>query len=161
MVSHTLFCEIEAILKNRPIATTSSDLSDFGPLNPNHILLLNSKCVLPPGEFTRADLYARCRWKQVQYLADLFWRWWTQEYLTLDPSSPRSSWPLKSVLETKPESKGLFRKVKLKTKISILEWPITKLCQLLEEQYVWPYWRTLKNMQCIYSRERSCFPKLR
>ena len=156
MVSRPCFCEIEAILNNLPITTTSSDPSDLEPLTPNHILLLNSKPVLPPGEFTKVDLYARRRWKQVQYLADLFWRRWTQEYLTLmqerqkwskvrknintgdivvivDPSSPRSSWPLGRVLETKPDSKGLVRSVKLKTKTGILERPITKLCQLLEE----------------------------
>jgi hypothetical protein len=51
----------------------------------------------------------------------------------VDPSSPRSSWPLGRVLETKPDSKGLVRSVKLKTKTGILERPITKLCQLLEK----------------------------
>ncbi|KAL0177460.1 hypothetical protein M9458_026354, partial [Cirrhinus mrigala] len=149
----TLFCEVEAILNNRPITTTSSDPFDLEPLTPNHILLLNSQPILPPGEFSKVDLYTRRRWKQVQYLADLFWKRWTQEYLTLmqerqkwskvrqninvgdivvivDPTSPRSSWPLARILETKPDSGGLVRSVKLKTKTGILERPITKLCLL-------------------------------
>ena len=152
----TLFCEVEAILNNRPITTASSDPFDLEPLTPNHILLLNIQPVDPPGEFSSADLYTRRRWKQVQYLADLFWRRWTHEYLTLmqerqkwskvrenlkkgdvvvivDPTSPRSSWPLARILETKPDSEGLVRSVKLKTKTGILERPITKLCLLLED----------------------------
>ncbi|KAM4533987.1 uncharacterized protein steap2 isoform 2-T3 [Odontesthes bonariensis] len=152
----TLFCEVEAILNNRPITTASSDPFDLEPLTPNHILLFNTQPVLPPGEFSSTDLYTRCRWKQVQYLADLFWRRWTHEYLTLmqerqkwskvrenlktgdvvmivDPTSPRSSWPLARILETKPDSEGLVRSVKLKTKTGVLERPITKLCLLLED----------------------------
>lgn len=154
----TLFCEVEAILNNRPITTASSDPFDLEPLTPNHILLLNTQPVLPPGEFSRTDLYTRRRWKQVQYLADLFWRRWTQEYLTLmqerqkwskvrenlkvgdvvvivDPTSPRSSWPLARILETKPDSNGLVRSVKLKTKTGVVERPITKLCLLLEDAH--------------------------
>ncbi|XP_049331748.1 uncharacterized protein LOC111197647 [Astyanax mexicanus] len=152
----TLFCEVEAILNNRPITTASSDPFDLEPLTPNHILLINTQPVLPPGEFSSTDLYTRRRWKQVQYLADLFWKRWTHEYLALmqkrekwskerenlrtgdvvvivDPTSPRSSWPLARILETKPDAEGLVRSVKLKTKTGVLERPITKLCLLLED----------------------------
>lgn len=144
----TLFCEVEAILNNRPIKSTLSDRFNLEPLTPNCILLLNSQPVLPPGEFSRADLYTRRRWKQVQYLADLFWRRWTQEYLVLmqnrqkwykvrknftvgdivvvDPMSPRSSWPLARILETKPDTNVLVLSVKLKAKTGITEWPIMK-----------------------------------
>ena len=48
-------------------------------LTPNRILLLRSMPTLPPGAFLRSDLYARCRWKKVQYLTDLFWCRWTKE----------------------------------------------------------------------------------
>lgn len=75
----TLFSEVEAILNNRSITTASSDPFDLEALTPNHILLHNSQPVLPPGEFSKSDSYTRHRWKQVQYLADLFWRRWTQE----------------------------------------------------------------------------------
>lgn len=151
----TIFCEVEAILNNRPLCTVSSDPHDLEPLTPNHILLLKSQPVLPPGTFQKSDLYARRRWKQVQYMADLFWHRWTKEYLLLlqerqkwtkvkenlktgdivlvvDPTAPRGSWPLGRVMETKPDGRGLVRSVKLRTKTSVIERPITKLCCILE-----------------------------
>ena len=154
----TLFCEAEAILNNRPLSTVSSDPHDLEPLTPNHILLLKTKPILPPGVFLKSDLYARRRWKQVQYMADLFWHRWTKEYLLLlqerqkwmnvkknltvgdivlvvDPTAPRGSWPLGKVLETRPDGRGLVRSVKLQTKTSVLERPITKLCRILEADH--------------------------
>ncbi|XP_052470971.1 uncharacterized protein LOC128027405 [Carassius gibelio] len=153
----TLFCEVEAILNNRPLSTVSSDPYDLEPLTPNHILLLKTQPIMPPGIFLNSDLYARRRWKQVQYMADLFWHRWTKEYLLLlqerqkwtvvkknlnvgdlvlvvDPTAPRGSWPLGRVLETKPDRKGLVRSVKLQTQTSILDRPITKLCRILETE---------------------------
>ncbi|KAI2655874.1 DNA mismatch repair protein MSH3 [Labeo rohita] len=38
------------------------------------------KPALPPGLFHEKDLYARKRWKEVQYMADLFWKRWIKEY---------------------------------------------------------------------------------
>ncbi len=54
--------------------------------------------------------------------------------VVVDHTSPRSSWPLARIVETKPDSNGMVRSVKLQTKTSILERPITKLCLLLEEE---------------------------
>lgn len=152
----TLFCEIEAILNSRPITTLSDDHHDLEPLTPNHILLLKSSPTLPPGLFQSSDVYNRRRWRQVQYLADLFWKRWSQEYLPLlqerqrwftakrglqkgdivlvvDSSAPRGSWRIGRVTEVFPDSKGLIRTVKLKTKTGFLERPINKLCLLLED----------------------------
>lgn len=152
---HTLFCEVEAILNSRPLSTVSSEPHDLEPLTPNHLLLLKTMPSLPPGVFQKSDIYAKRRWKQVQYMADLFWLRWTKEYLLLlqerqkwtdkkknfnigdivlvvDPTAPRGSWLLGRVLETMSDEKGLVRSVKLKTKISVLERPITKLCRILE-----------------------------
>ena len=37
---------------------------------------------MPPfGNFQRADVYLRKRWRRVQYLANLFWTRWRKEYL--------------------------------------------------------------------------------
>ena len=152
---HTLFCEVEAILNSRPLSTVSSEPHDLEPLTPNHLLLLKTMPTLPPGVFQKSDIYAKRRWKQVQYMADLFWLRWTKEYLLLlqerqkwtgtkrnfnigdvvlvvDPTAPRGSWPLGRVLDTTSDSRGLVRSVKLKTKRSVLERPITKLCRILE-----------------------------
>ena len=59
-------------------------------LTPNDILLLKSENALPPGVFVKTDNYVRMRWRQVQYLADLFWHRWTKEYLPL--LQERSKW---------------------------------------------------------------------
>jgi len=79
----TLMCEVEAIMNSRPITTVSSDPNDIEPLTPNHLLLLKSEVALPPGLFKKEDSLSRRRWRQVQSLADLFWRRWSKEYLPL------------------------------------------------------------------------------
>jgi hypothetical protein len=122
----TLFCEVEAIINGRPITTVSEDANDLEALTPNHLLLMKVQPVLPPTVSAKTDIYARRRWRQVQYLADLFWRRWTKEYLPLlqqrqkwvcpkrnvqvgdvvlvvDDTQPRNSWPLGKVLETMKE----------------------------------------------------------
>lgn len=147
----TILCEVEAILNDRPITKLSDDPNDLEPLTPNHLLLLRGKPSIPPGIFTPQDQYGRRRWKQVQYLADLFWKRWVREYLPLlqqrqkwnekkrnltvgdivaimDPSAPRGSWPLGRVVEMYPDTHGLVRSVKLKTKSNTIERPISKLC---------------------------------
>ena len=151
----TLLCEVEAILNSRPITSVSIDPQDLEPLTPNHILVLKTKPVQPPGLFDRNDLYIRRRWRQVQYMADLFWKRWSQEYLPLmqerqkwckvrrsftpgdvvlvvDPSAPRGSYILGKVLEVLADSKGLVWAAKVKTHTSVPERPITKICLLLE-----------------------------
>ncbi|KAI2645930.1 Hydroxamate-type ferrichrome siderophore peptide synthetase [Labeo rohita] len=151
----TLFCEVETILNNRPITKVSEDPNDLEALTPNHILLLKSKPILPPGLFEKSDLYIKRRWRQVQYVAELFWKRWTSEYLLVmqerqkwtkqkrnfipgdivviaDATAPRGSWMMGRVRSTTADSRGLVRSVKVQTKTSILDRPITKLCLLLE-----------------------------
>lgn len=38
----TMFCEVEAILNDRPITKASDDANDLEALTPNHILLLKA-----------------------------------------------------------------------------------------------------------------------
>lgn len=151
----TIFCEVEAILNDRPITGVSDDVKDLEPLTPNHILSLKGKPVLPPGAFQPGDLYIRRRWRQVQYLSDLFWKRWTREYLPLlqerqkwskprrsftigdivvvmDHTAPRSSWILGRIVNTYPDKNGLVRAVQLKTKTGQLDRPISKIFLLQE-----------------------------
>ena len=151
---HTLFCEVEAIVNGRPITRVSNEPHDIEALTPNHLLLLKRQPVLPPGVFQKEDLYARKRWKQVQYLSDIFWKCWTREYLPLlqerqkwteirknlkegdvvlivDDSAPRGSWVMGKVEKTVSDAKGLVRRAFVKTKTNVLETPIDKLCLLL------------------------------
>ena len=143
---------------DRPITVVSNDVSDPEPLTPNHLLQLKGKPLLPPGVFAKDDCYAKRRWRQVQYLADLFWKRWVKEYLPLmqerqkwnmvkrnlkpgdlvlimDETSPRNSWPKGRITEVISDSRGHVRRVKLRTGSKRLERPITKLCLLLE---AWP-----------------------
>ena len=152
---HTILCEIEAILNDRPITKISDDPNDLEALTPNHLLLLKRKPLLPPGLFNEEDLYARKRWRQVQYMADLFWKRWLKEYLPLlqerqkwnkqkrsfavgdlviimDPTAPRGSWLMGKIIDTHPDKRGLVRSVKLKTKTGQLDRPINKICLLQE-----------------------------
>eukprot|EP00063_Salmo_salar_P064092 XP_014038927.1 PREDICTED: uncharacterized protein LOC106592141 [Salmo salar] len=124
----TALCEVEAIMNDRPITTVTNDPNDLEPLTPNHLLHLKAKPVLPPGLFQRSDLYSRRRWKQVQYITDLFWKRWIREYLPLmqernkwnktkrnfspgdlvvivDDTAPRNSWLMGHVVEALPGAK--------------------------------------------------------
>lgn len=53
--------------------------------------------------------------------------------MIVDSTAPRGSWMLGRVMETMPDAKGLVRSVKIKTKTSVLERPIIKVCLLLED----------------------------
>lgn len=70
----TLMCEVEAIVNGRTI--TTDDPRDLEPLTPNHLLLLRAGPAVPPGIFSKQDCYNKRHWRQVQYLADMFWRRW-------------------------------------------------------------------------------------
>ncbi|XP_035989853.1 uncharacterized protein LOC118561756 [Fundulus heteroclitus] len=151
----TILCEVEAILNDRPITKVSDDVNDLEALTPNHILLLKGNPTVAPGAFQESDVYLRKRWRQVQYLSDLFWKRWTKEYLPLlqerqkwsrprrsfavddivvvvDRSAPRGSWILGRVTNTYPDKHVLVRAVQLKTQTGQLERPISKIFLLQE-----------------------------
>ena len=77
----SLLVEAENIVNSRPLTFPSSDADDVElPLTPNGILTMKSKIVMPPsGDFQRTDLYAHKYWKQVQYLAEVFWSGWQKQ----------------------------------------------------------------------------------
>lgn len=165
----TLLCEIEAI-NSHPITTVTENIKDLEALTPNHILLWKTHPVFPPGLFQKSDLYIKWCWKHVQYLADLFRKRWTWEYLLLLQETemaycktgiPRGdvimvvysnaacgSWPLGRVLDVQPDSKGLIRTVTLKTKTGVMVRPVSKLCLLLQDQRSlnedWLNWQGIK-----------------
>lgn len=80
----TFFYEAMAIVNSRPLTVDNlSDPNSPEPLTPNHLLTMKSKAALPPpGNFIREDMYARKRWRQVQYLSEQFWSRWKREYLS-------------------------------------------------------------------------------
>lgn len=54
----TVLCEAEAIINSRPITKASNDPNDLEAQTPNHLLLLKTKPSLPPGIFTKEDLFS-------------------------------------------------------------------------------------------------------
>ena len=134
----------------------SDDPSEPQALTPNHLLTLHSQSAPPPGGFGSKDSYVRRRWRQIQYLADLFWKRWRTEYLPLlqqrqrwlspkknvevgdvvlvvDSNVRRNHWPMGKVIETVRDRKGRVRVAKVRTQSSVLERPIHKLCIVLRK----------------------------
>jgi hypothetical protein len=129
----TVMVEAEAIINSRPLSLNFA--SELEPLTPNHLLTLKSNIILPsPGEFQRADVYSKKRWRRVQYLINEFWSHWKKEFLQSlqtrqkwvqpqknlkkgdivvvnDEDLPRNQWKLARVAETFPSDDGLVRKV--------------------------------------------------
>ncbi|XP_033121384.1 uncharacterized protein LOC117120470 [Anneissia japonica] len=150
----TLLCEVESIVNGRSITKVSDDPKDAEPLTPNHLLLLRAGSKVPPVHFVREDMYSNKRWRQIQYLSNVFWRRSLKEYLLslqhrtkwhsikpnlkvddivliLDENVPRSSWPLGRIVEVFTNSRdGLLRSAKVKTQSSTFVKPITKIVSL-------------------------------
>ncbi|XP_070547952.1 uncharacterized protein [Ptychodera flava] len=151
----TFIAEVQNIVNSRPI--TTDHLSQYNspePLTPNHLLTMKTKVLLPPpGNFQKADMYARRRWRRVQHLTNEFWSRWRREYLqTLQPrpkwtvprrnlkvddiviikqdNMPRNCWRLGRVSKVYPGEDGYVRKVQLTTATSTLDRPIHKLVLL-------------------------------
>ncbi|XP_072030174.1 uncharacterized protein [Amphiura filiformis] len=154
---HTFMCEIESTLNSRPLTRVSDDPDDLDVIAPRDLLLLRPRADMPPGCFVEKDIYARRRWRQIQYLADLFWQRWLKEYLPelqrrqrwlqpqrnlktgdvvliVDESAPRNSWLMGKIVTTLPDKNGRVRQVDVRTKSSTLRRPISKLCLLLEAE---------------------------
>ena len=145
--------EVERILNGRALTANSDDPNDLQPLTPAHFLKQRRTVCLPPGVFEEANAYHRKKWRQVQLLADLFWKRWLGEYLptlqtrskwhkaltNLKPNAlvllvndniPRGRWNLGRILETYPGPDGLVRVPIVKTKDAVYMRPIQKLCLL-------------------------------
>ena len=138
---NTLMCEVEAILNSRPLTANSSDPNDLEPITPNHLLLAYAGVTFPPGLFNKDDIYARRKWRQIQYLADQFWIRWKREYLPLlqlrqkwtsekrnykigdlvlviDYLLPRCQWPLGRITKVNTDNKDKVRTVEVKVRAS-------------------------------------------
>ena len=123
VVLQTLLTEVERVLNGRALTANSDDLSDFEPLTPAHFHMQRKVIGLPHGVFNKSDMYKK--WRQVQYLANLFWERWLDEYLPslqtrakwrkallnvkhdalallVNDNAPRGYWNLGRVIETYP-----------------------------------------------------------
>lgn len=134
----TLMAETASIVNSRPLSVENlTDPTCVTPLTPNHLLTGRTAVILPPpGDFQRADLYCRKRWRRVQHLANSFWSRWKKEYvqqlqhrqkwsnpqrnlrkgdivMVTDDNLPRGQWRLGRVVEAQPDQDGRVRRVQV------------------------------------------------
>ena len=147
---HTLFCEVEAIMNDRPLSYVSTDSTSLEPITPSHLLLLRGAAGPVPGVFSDADALSRRRWRQAQYMADQFWLRFVREFLptlqtrqrwafksrnmkegdvvlVTDKDAPRGQWQMGRIAQVFHGKDGLVRSVLVKTRTSTLVRPIHKL----------------------------------
>ena len=115
---------------------------------------MKTRVVVPPGDFEDEGVYAKKRWRVVQYLANIFWSRWRKEYLASlqqrqkwtevrpnlrvddvvlmkDEGAPRCSWPMARVLEVHKGDDELVRSVTLLSKGSTFKRPVHKTVLLV------------------------------
>ncbi len=116
-----------AIMNARPLLPISSDPDTLEVLSPSMLLTQKASTVPAPlGDFDMKDLYKK-EWRQVQCLADAFWkalrrdylatlqvrRKWTEEKQNLqegdivllkDSNVKRNEWPIGLIVKTIPSS---------------------------------------------------------
>ena len=90
----TFLYEVMAIINSRPLTYQClNDPKSLEPLTPNHLLTMKNKTLLPPpGNFVKEEIYARKRWRKVQFLAEQFWSRWRKEYCTVPQVIANRKW---------------------------------------------------------------------
>lgn len=149
----TFITEVEKILNDRPITQVSSDPNDPPALTPSMLLLMKCNSSIPQGIFKKEDVYSKRWWRQVQYLADIFWKRWMREYLptlqmrqkwyrpsrnlqigdvvlVAEENLPRGRWPLGRIADVKIGRDGHVRSCVIKTQYSTMTRPVSKICLL-------------------------------
>ncbi len=157
----TFMAEVTAIVNARPIVPVSADPLCSDILTPSTLLTQKSPHAVQTVEIgDPKDMY-RAQWKRVQFLADVFWNRWRNEYLhTLqtrrkwfeprpnlqtgdivllgDKNSARNDWPMAVVERTFPSSDGKVRKAEVRVakdgKIVKYIRPITELVMLIPKE---------------------------
>ncbi|KAI7789378.1 hypothetical protein IRJ41_019889 [Triplophysa rosa] len=133
----TFMAEVMAIMNARPLVSVSTDADMPEVLTPAMLLTQKlSALSAPSGNFSTAQLYSQ-QWKQVQCLADTFWKRWKGEYLSTlqshrkwtkdkpnvkegdvvllkDSQAHRNEWPMGLVIKTIPSSDKRVRKVEVR-----------------------------------------------
>ena len=134
---HTLFCEVECIVNNRPLTSMTNDPNDLAALTPAHALYARTGLGPFLGTWKVGECIRR-RWRHVQALADQFWSRWLKEYLPelrcrqkevwekpslkngdivliTDATTARNQWPLARVVQVFQSQDGIVRRVRVRT----------------------------------------------
>ena len=145
----TVIAEVEAMLNSRPLVYggSSDSPTDLSVITPNHFLHGRASSNVSPGEFNQRDMSLRRRWRHSQFLANQFWRRWSNEYipqlikrskwnvahrnlhrgdlvLIVEKDVPRSHWRLGRVIAPIASEDGLIRSAEIATKTGTLTRPV-------------------------------------
>lgn len=159
-VLSTFMAEVMAIMNARPLVPISTDPDMPAVLSPAMILTQKASALsAPSGNFCTAQLYGK-QWKQVQCLADTFWKRWRGEYLSSlqgrrkwtndkpnvklgdvvllkDSQVHRNEWPVGLVVKVLPSSDKRVRKVEVRTvkdgMAKVFSRPVSEIVVLLSE----------------------------
>ncbi len=157
----TLMAEVSAIVNGRPLLPVSSDPECPDILTPSSLLTQKTDHVVEPlCDSSVKDLY-KLQWRQVQSLADQFWKRWRQEYLhTLqrrqkwfhdqpnirkgdivllkEKNTARNEWPIGLVEKAIPGTDNMVRAAIVRVirdkKATTYTRPITEMVVLLSEE---------------------------
>ena len=147
----TFLAEAEKVVNDRPIVKSTFECSELSSLSPSDLLILRRNPCFTPDEMSTQDIYA-ARWKQSNYLAEVFWQRWLKKYLPqlrlrqkwhkphrniqvgdlvlLVEKCSRGQWPKAIVDEVEPGEDGVVRKVTVRTANSTYRRDVRKLCLL-------------------------------
>ena len=141
----------ESLINSRPITYQSSNPKDDCPLTPNHFLHGQLGGSFAPEVDHRIYYSPKKRWRRVQQVIQHFWERWMTEYIpslnsrkiwqtrcrnldvgevVISPDTPRGKWPLGRIVEVMKSSDGQVRVVKVKVRVNLYIWSISKLCLL-------------------------------
>ena len=134
----TLLAEVCAIVNSRPIVAVSSDPDFPSVLSPSQIITQKVNTDVEPFEHLSVKDMYKSQWKQVQVLAEQFWKQWRAQYvqslqvrkkwhqdcnnlkegdvvLMKDSEVHRNHWPVGIVETVFPSEDGLVRKASIRT----------------------------------------------
>lgn len=151
----TVLTQIEGLLNSRPLCTrpSSSDTSEIAALTPNHFLNVTPLKFLPAEDLTELPDNRLSRFQIVSKLTHIFWRRWSQEYLSSlqqrekwntptkpiklgsvvvikDQNAHPLSWPLGIVEEVYPGKDSIIRTCKVRTASGSYVRPVIRLAPL-------------------------------
>nr|AAW27012.1 SJCHGC03504 protein [Schistosoma japonicum] len=147
----TFMIEAERIVNNRPLIPITADSQDLEVLTPAKLLLLREN-VTNFSDLPLSNKYSR-RWQQASYLAKVFWKRWSREYVSLlqqrhkwtklernlregdlvvicSDFREKDKWPLGLVQRAILGKDGQVRQVELRTGNGIFVRDIRKVCLL-------------------------------
>lgn len=145
----TILCQIEACLNSRPICQLSDDVNDVSYLTPGHFLIGEAPITIPEISLLNQNVNRLSRWKLLQHTYQLFWKYWSSEYLQSlqkrpkwiqanenvkvgqiallrEDNVPPGKWPLAKIIKVFPGEDGKVRVVKLQKNVVSIKQPIPK-----------------------------------